>query len=494
MWIFWAIVIYIAWSVFSGRNRNTGSTSTPYKPSPSRGTNKPRQSRRFLTPEKPDIELSDEFKATIERMENSSENLFITGRAGTGKSTLLKYFRATTKKSVVVVAPTGVAAVNVQGQTIHSFFKFGIHPTIDKMRSINGVGGLVYKNIDAVIIDEVSMVRADLFDCVEKFLRFNGKDPKKPFGGVQIITFGDLYQLPPIVTDEDRKFMEATYKSPYFFDSYSYEKSNFHSVELRHVYRQSDLEFIKMLDAMRLGNTSKEHVEAFNQCLVTKKETSNETNVVKLVTTNAMANTYNLSQLRKLTGQEYVYRGRVEGEFPEKSFPTEMELVLKKGAQVMLLNNEPMSRWVNGDIGTVLELTDTQIKVLFDDETYAFIDQNMWEIVRYILDEEDGKVKPEVVGSFTQYPLRLAWAVTIHKGQGKTFDKVSVNFGSGTFAPGQAYVAISRCRTLEGLTLEQPLRTEDVFADERVNGFFKQIHSSGVYMSGLSTPQEKIPF
>lgn len=445
---------------------------------------KKRKSRKVLILEKPNIEPSGEFLKVLERMEKGEENLFITGRAGTGKSTLLKYFQATTKKRSVVLAPTGVAAVNVNGQTIHSFFKFGITITPSRVRSIHGDENTMYKNLDMIIIDEISMVRADLFDCLEKSLRLNGPKPGEPFGGVQIIVFGDLYQLPPVVVDEEEKLI-SKYKSPYFFDSEAYEKANFSLVELEHVYRQSDEEFIRILDAIRVGAIDQEHINVLNQCVPSPSDNLSSNRIVKLVTTNQMAHAHNRRELRGLAGKEFKYNGMVVGEFPERNMPTEMELALKKGAQVMLLNNDPQGRWVNGDIASILEVTESSIKLLFGDGTYDEVGQYTWDMIKFTFNETSGQIEPEIVGSFTQYPIRLAWAVTIHKGQGKTFDNVLVNFGSGAFAPGQAYVALSRCRTLKGLLLELPVKDGDIFADERVNEYFHQIHDFGTYRSNV---------
>ncbi len=474
--VFWIIIGAVGWSFISKRiriNSNPNEATPKYNQvMGNQVIGKRRESRRFLAIEKPRVVFSAESKKVLNLLENTSTNVFITGRAGTGKSTLLKYFRATTKKNIAILAPTGVAAVNIQGQTIHSFFKFGPDVTEDKVRAVYK-NPEVYKKLDTIIIDEISMVRADLFDCIEKSLRVNGPSPQVPFGGVQIIVIGDLYQLPPVVTNEEKQIFETYYHSPYFFDSNSYQKVKFKVLELTHVYRQSDKDFIEVLDAIRVCSVTDDHLNKINQQFSRNKHNENDFKIT-LVPTNAMANAINAVKLSQLPGETKKYVGTITGGFNEKNLPTAQELFLKVGSQIMLLNNDPLSRWINGDLAKVLKLNDGNIRVLFEDGTYDDIGFYKWDMIRFIYDEDDKKIKSEVVGSFTQLPVRLAWAVTIHKGQGKTFEKVFIDFGSGTFAPGQAYVALSRCKSLSGLSLKSPLEHRHIFIEPRIGEFLNE--------------------
>jgi ATP-dependent exoDNAse (exonuclease V) alpha subunit len=425
-------------------------------------------------PDFTNIEINDEFKQALHLMNETNENVFLTGRAGTGKTTLLNYFRETTKKNIVILAPTGVAAVNVKGQTIHSFFKFGIDITPDRVQNLHQDDESeevdIYKKLDTIIIDEVSMVRADLLDCVDKFMRLNGTDRKKPFGGVQMIFVGDLYQLPPVVTGDDGDLFETYYQSPYFFSSKVFDKIGFRFVELTKIYRQTDHNLIEILNAVRLGTMTEDHLKVINSrhCPML----SHEHNLhVRLMTTNAMADSYNEARLRELKGDTCIFMGFITGKF-KRNFPTNLELKLKKGARVMMLTNE--ERWINGDLAEVIEVNDDDNEItvkLEDGGAICNIVPHKWEMLRFYYNKASKRVESEVIGTFTQFPMRLAWALTIHKGQGKTYSHVIVDFGRGTFAHGQAYVALSRCKNLEGLVLKRPLEHNHVMVDERIVEF-----------------------
>jgi len=421
-----------------------------------------------------DFDLNKEKKAIIDLLENSDRNIFMTGRAGTGKSHFLKYFRATTKKNVVTLAYTGVAALNVQGQTIHSFFRFHPQTTLDSIKKMYDDNNNIYKKIDIIIIDEISMVRADLLDCIDKFMRLNGNRPDEPFGGVQIFAIGDLYQLPPIVVDDEEIFFKLHYESPYFFDAKCFSDGNFFKVELTQIYRQDSKKqnkFIKALDKIRTCSFDQQDIELINSRFIPQYKKPEDEFVLSIVPTNYVANTINKKEMDKLPAKAKMYNGTIEGQFKERDLPTELNLILKEGSQVMILSNDPLGRWVNGDIVKIIKTEKDSVRVLFDDNTYEDITSQTREAIRFIYSRENKKIESEVVGSFTQLPLKLAWAVTIHKAQGKTFDKVHIDFGSGTFAHGQAYVALSRCRTLEGMSLTTPLLAKYIFIDERVKKF-----------------------
>ncbi|OGH90735.1 MAG: hypothetical protein A2507_02645 [Candidatus Magasanikbacteria bacterium RIFOXYD12_FULL_33_17] len=421
-----------------------------------------------------DFDLNKEKREIIDLLENSDRNIFLTGKAGTGKSHFLKHFRATTKKNVVVLAFTGVAAINVQGQTIHSFFRFHPQTTLDSIRRLSDDRENIYKKINTIIIDEISMVRADLLDLIDKFMRLNGNSPGLPFGGVQIFAIGDLFQLPPIVTSEEEMFFKINYESPYFFDSRVFAEANFVKKELTKMYRQDSKKqnaFIKALDNIRTCTFDKKDLDLINSRFVPNYKKPDKEFVLSLVPTNSTADSINRVEMDKLKDKPVTYEGTISGEFREKDLPTDKNLTLKVGSQVMLLNNDPLGRWVNGDIVKIIKTDKESVRVLFDDNTFEDITTNTRDSIRFVFDKESGKIQPEVAGSFTQLPIKLSWAVTIHKGQGKTFDKVHIDFGRGTFVHGQAYVALSRCRTLEGMTLTTPVQGRYIFIDERVKQF-----------------------
>jgi ATP-dependent DNA helicase PIF1 len=423
----------------------------------------------------PKIEFNEQFKLALHIMEQTAENIFVTGRAGTGKSTLLDYFRNNTQKKVVVLAPTGVAAVNVKGQTIHSFFKFKPDITPDKVKELySKAGKQLYNELDAIVIDEVSMVRADLLDCVDIFLRKNGPVGKKPFGGIQMIFVGDLYQLPPVLKGEERKIFSSVYDSPYFFSSHAFGNIHIELVELQKIYRQHDDEFIRLLNNIRNNTVTANDLKQFNGRYFPDYEPAADSFHIYLTTTNQLAEQINGRELEKLQGNACLFRGRIEGQFGREYLPTAIDLQVKEGAQIMLLNNDAAGRWINGTIGKIEQIAQEKyglqaIVARLSDGEVVEIYPHKWEIFRFFI--EDNKLRSEIVGTFTQYPLMLAWAVTIHKAQGKTFDRVIIDTGRGTFTHGQIYVALSRCTSLEGIILKRPLLKHNIWMDYRVVNF-----------------------
>ena len=423
------------------------------------------------------LELSPDFQYALDQMDKGHKNLFITGRAGTGKSTLLQLFRNTNRKKMVVLAPTGIAALNVRGQTIHSFFGFPPRPLgqheIKKRRNRR-----LYRNLDILVIDEISMVRADLLDNIDYFLRLNRENPL-PFGGVQVIFFGDLFQLPPVVaSDAEAMLFQSQYESPYFFSAQVFQDNfSMEMIELQQVYRQESRLFLRLLEAVRLNRMDYEDLEELNMRYLPDFET--EEFYITLTARNATANGINQRELKRLTHPEETYLAKVSGNFKPNLFPTESALRLKKDAQVMFIKNDPDKRFVNGTIGKVESLTPDQVNVSIYDEDgkpqLIELPPMDWEILRYKPSDKDpNQIETETVGTFTQYPLRLAWAVTIHKAQGKTFDKVIIDMGRGAFEHGQTYVALSRCRTLEGIVLKNPLKPRDIMTDPRIVDFYEQ--------------------
>lgn len=421
------------------------------------------------------IKITKEFKAAFEAMEKTNDNIFLTGRAGTGKSTLLKYFRKKTKKKHVVLAPTGVAALNVKGQTIHSFF--GFHPEIKKdlVRRAHPDTLKIFENLETIVIDEISMVRADLLDCVDRSLQLN-RGRKEPFGGVQMIFIGDLFQLPPVVTRQDGDRFETEYPSPYFFSSGAMKGTQLKKIELQTVHRQKDKTFVEKLNAVRSGTVDNKDIEAWNELHDPFFDPTDESEyVVHLTTTNKMAQQRNDHELKKLDGQEWELKARSEGSLGTRKMPSEAKIKLKQGARIMFTTNDPMKRWVNGTLGVVKKIRKKGlskfpvIDVELEDGERVEVAQHKWEVFEY---HYTGKgYEEEIVGAYMQYPIALAWAVTIHKAQGKTFDRVLVDTGWGAFAHGQMYVALSRCTKLDGIRLLKPLKKKDVIVDQAVLDF-----------------------
>jgi len=416
------------------------------------------------------LEINDQFKQALDLMNHTQENLFVTGKAGTGKSTLLSFFIAQTLKPIAVLAPTGVAALNVTGETIHSFFKFlpNTTPEVAAKKGKAKRKSKLYKNLKTIIIDEVSMVRADLMDCVDLFLR-EARNIAKPFGGVQMIFIGDLYQLPPVITNHERPHFDKVYKSPWFFDSEAFKSKNFNMkfIELEKIYRQKDADFIHLLNAIRTNSVEAHHIKSINRRI--EAEASEDT--INLTSTNDRANEINQTRLAGLKSNLHSFEGMIDGSFDSKHLPTDEALNLKVGAQVMFVNNDSSGRWVNGTIGHVTKLVDGAITVKISNGKEVEVTPHTWDLFKYFFDDKSRSLSQKTAGSFTQIPLRLAWAITIHKSQGKTFDKVKIDLGRGSFASGQTYVALSRCRTFEGISLEHPIKPSDIRLDWRVQKF-----------------------
>jgi ATP-dependent DNA helicase PIF1 len=464
-----------------------------------------------------------EAQSALEIMQNTRENLFLTGEAGTGKSTLLQNFRKTTDKNIVVLAPTGVAALNVQGQTIHSFCAFGPDITLQKVKKLNPSSGKrkLLEKLGTIIIDEISMVRADLLDCVDKFLRINGPAADMPFGGLQMIFIGDLYQLPPVEKDfGSGGALLKEYASPYFFDSRAFKSTKFNFVELKTMYRQKEQVFLEVLNAVRNNAATTEHLSVINSRVHGQEDRFTfERFSIYLTPINRRATEVNNYFLQRIESPVKIYTGTARGSFQDRELPTDLNLQIKVGAQIMMLNNDQQRRWVNGTMGKIIRIekpsavsppckggvaaeggrgggwsyesfdddledqnnqSDTIIVELETGETVE-VEPYTWEMFQFVLDKYTQSVDSKTVGTYTQYPFKLAWAVTIHKAQGKTFDKVYVDLSSGTFAHGQLYVALSRCRTLAGLTLKRPIYPQDIILDNRIVSFLQQFGDSKGY-------------
>jgi len=425
------------------------------------------------------IVLNQDFRQILSDLDHSDANYFITGRAGTGKSTLLDLIKRTNKKTLAVLAPTGIAALNVGGQTIHSFFGFA--PYIEDFTSIKKVAKFkMYAALELLIIDEVSMIRADLFDRMNIFLQKNRKS-NLPFGGVQILLFGDLLQLPPVVTQEDAIVLKKMgYESPYFFEAKVF-KQGFHMqmIELTNVFRQKERAFIKLLDRIRNAQIDEDDLDLLNQRFFPNALYSTD-NTITLTTRNAKADLINKSKLLQIDSPAFRYIGSVNGAFSQNNLPADQLLELKVGAQVMFIRNDPNKDYVNGSIGIIYECLADSIKIEIPSsgDTTKIIEvfPYEWQNIKYIMNEskdDDQKIDIEIVGTYRQLPIKLAWAITIHKSQGKTFDRVFIDLDKGSFAHGQTYVALSRCRYLDGIFLSRPIKATDIFVDEKIVDYYQ---------------------
>lgn len=420
---------------------------------------------------------NNELKTAWEFVEMTGRSVFLTGKAGTGKTTFLREVVENSSKRVVVVAPTGIAAINAGGVTIHSFFQLPLHPfipgsKIESKFAFSKEKRSIIKTIDILVIDEISMVRSDLLDAVDSVLR-RFRDRTKPFGGVQLLMIGDLQQLTPVVTDEEADLLRQYYPTPYFFGSRALAKIDYVTIELKEVYRQQDEAFIRILNDVRKGFPSMETINTLNSRYIPDFQPDQDEGYIRLVTHNNMANSYNDQQLEQIDEPLHCFDAQISGTFPEYSYPTDVRLELKTGAQVMFVKNDPSAekRYYNGKIGHVAEILDDVILVQCPgDEEAVAVEQLEWENSRYIINEHTQEMETEVQGVFRQYPLRLAWAITIHKSQGLTFDKAVIDAAS-SFASGQVYVALSRCRTLDGMVLASPLRQNSVMTDIRVEDY-----------------------
>ena len=430
--------------------------------------------------EKPfaDIDLDNpEFQNAWKLLQFTHRSVFLTGKAGTGKSTFLKYICANTRKKHIVLAPTGIAAVNVGGQTLHSFFKLPFKPLVpddpefaknfkQRMKYGKPLQKLI-KKLELIIIDEISMVRADIIDFVDRILKVYSGNSREPFGGKQLLLVGDIFQLEPVITPDMRDILARYYPNPYFFSARALTQLQMVSVELKKVYRQSDTGFIQMLERIRVGKPDSDDLKCINSKAVSGNRPAEENGemTMTLATRRDMVDSINTSRLDAIDAPEVVYEGEVRGEFPEASLPNTMRLSLKVGAQVVFIKNHPQQLWVNGTLGRVHTANNDKLVVETETGQLHEVPLAVWSNIRYSYDEKKKKIEEEELGIFIQYPVKLAWALTIHKSQGLTFSNVNIDIGSGTFSSGQAYVALSRCRSLDGLRLFTPLNSRDIFVN-----------------------------
>lgn len=449
------------------------------------------------------MEKDEIFEMAERYVKATGRSIFLTGKAGTGKTTFLKHVTQTTTKRFVVLAPTGVAAINAGGSTIHSFFQLPLCPYLpdvkelvteyqmpERYRSLRKERIKIIRTLDLLIIDEISMVRADLLDAVDMTLR-RYRHNDSPFGGIQLLMIGDAQQLSPVVKESERQYMSQVYPSPYFFHSKALQKLQYITIELQKVHRQKDAEFLDILNSIRKNQIDKSLLDRLNS-RVKAYETDDE--VIRLTTHNHQAEAINARKLDELPGKPVTFGAEIEGEFPENTYPADEVLTLKKGAQVMFIRNDPDAGFYNGKIGWVSEITATgAVSVTDSDGLTITVPQIEWPNLQYALDESTGEIQQNVVGTFRQLPLRIAWAITIHKSQGLTFDKVIIDAGAA-FAFGQVYVALSRCRTLEGISLDSPIRTSSIYSDMHVADFNSSTPSMESVRNGLESAEHSYIF
>lgn len=451
-----------------------------------------------------------EFQDALHLTQYTRTSLFLTGKAGTGKSTFLRYICAHTKKKFVVLAPTGIAAINAGGATLHSFFRLPFRPVLPDDPDYSLRENKIYRTlrytaehrellrkVELVIIDEISMVRADLIDLIDRILRVYSRNLREPFGGKQVLLVGDIFQLEPVVKSDEREILNHFYPSPFFFHARVFREFPLVSIELKKVYRQKDPVFVRLLDRIRSGEAGSSELHLLNLChqKATPAGDEGEEVCITLASKRGTVDYINEHRLQQLPGEGIVFRGEVSGDFPETALPTSMELTLKPGAQVIFVKNDTEKQFVNGTVGIITELGDDGfITVRTEEGRLCSVRQALWNNIRYRYNEKERRIDEETIGSFKQYPLKLAWAITIHKSQGLTFNRVNVDLSGGAFAAGQTYVALSRCTSLEGLSLSTPVTQSDIFVSQDVRAFAARFNDPQAIRKALKEAKADVEY
>jgi len=449
-----------------------------------------------------------EFQDALQLITHTRQSVFLTGKAGTGKSTFLKYICNHTKKKYVVLAPTGIAAINAGGVTLHSFFKLPFRPMLPDDPDLSLSHGRIFEffkypkekrkiiaEVDLIIIDEISMVRADIIDCVDRILRVYSGNMRLPFGGKQLLFVGDVFQLEPVVPSDQKEILSLFYASPFFFSARVFKDINLVPIELQKVYRQTDSVFINILDRIRNNAARKQELDTLNGRYFPSFEPQNEDMYITLATRRDQVDFINEKKLAELPGEEYVSVGKIEGDFPESSLPTQLNLSIKEQAQVIFIDNDYERRWVNGTIGMVSGIDENgNVYVLLENGVEHLVEPTSWRNYKYKYNEKEKRIEEEIVGTFEQLPIRLAWAITVHKSQGLTFSRVVVDLTGGVFAGGQTYVALSRCTSLEGLVLKSKISSRDIFIRKEIVEFSQIFNNQALIEKSLKESEAELQY